>query len=42
MVAKDVLKEISKLKGHYVERSQVQVNGQVEVIKLIEVKRDEE
>ena len=37
-LAKDLLKEISRLKGHYVERQQVTHSIELKTIKLIELK----
>lgn len=40
--AANALKEIGKIKGHYIERSEVQHKGEISIIKLVEVKRDDE
>jgi hypothetical protein len=40
-VAKDVLDKISKIKGLYLERSVIEHKGEISVIKLTEVKKEE-
>ena len=40
--AANALKEIGKLKGHYIEKSVVEHKGEISVIKLTEVKKQEE
>lgn len=39
--AATALKEIGKLKGHYIERTSVTVQGPIEVIKITRVKKEE-
>ena len=38
-VAKDCLKELSKIKGLYIEKTQLEVKGEIKTIRLIEVKK---
>jgi len=40
-LAKDILKEIAKLKGHFVERSVIEHKGQIDIIKITRVKKEE-
>jgi hypothetical protein len=40
-VAKDCLKEINKLKGLYIERQELKIDGDIKVIKLTKAIKDE-
>lgn len=41
-VAKDVLDKISKIKGLYLDKQEIEVKGEISVIKLIEIKKDDQ